>query len=110
MECELCINAHEKIKITKTHRILPYGTVFEFNIGRDLSSCVPETPIPATPHAVQTQRTVQFVEIVPETPSPPTPPPMPSHRAVQYVETIPITPARVIYQRWSNWAHTRLAH
>ena len=76
----------------------------------ELSTCVPETPIPATPQVVRTQKTVQIVEIVPETPSPPTPPPMPSHRASHYVETDPITPARVIYQRWSNWAHTRLAH
>ena len=48
--------------------------------------------------------------IVQNTPSPPSPPPMPTQRVLNYVETVPITPARVIYQRWSNWANTRLVN
>ena len=33
--CDLCKHAHEKIRITRTHRILPYGTLLEFNIGKN---------------------------------------------------------------------------
>ena len=66
--------------------------------------------MPQTPQTVQSQKNVHFVGIVQNTPSPPSPPPMPTQRVLNYVETVPITPAHVIYQRWSNWANTRLVN
>ena len=33
--CDLCKSAHEKMKITRIQRILPYGTLLEFNIERN---------------------------------------------------------------------------
>ena len=30
-------NAHEKLKVVRSHRILPYGTLLEFNIGNDVT-------------------------------------------------------------------------
>ena len=76
----------------------------------NLSSSVQDIPIPQTPQAAQSQKNVHFVDIVPDTPSPPRPPPMPTQRVLNYVETVLRTPARVIYQRWSNWANTRLVN
>ena len=35
--CDLCNDAHEKLKITRTHVITPYGTILELNIGNDLT-------------------------------------------------------------------------
>ena len=35
--CNLCKDAHEKLKITRTHVITPYGTILELNIGNDLT-------------------------------------------------------------------------
>ena len=35
--CNLCKDAHEKLKITRTHIIIPFGTILELNIGNDLT-------------------------------------------------------------------------
>ena len=35
--CNLCKDAHEKLKITRSHVIIPFGTILELNIGNDLT-------------------------------------------------------------------------
>lgn len=35
--CDMCKNAHSKIKIVRTHMILPFGTLLEFNIDRNVT-------------------------------------------------------------------------
>jgi hypothetical protein len=35
--CTLCKEAHEKIRITRTHSIVPFGTILDFNIDNDLT-------------------------------------------------------------------------
>ena len=35
--CNLCKEAHEKLKFTRTHVISPYGTILECNIENDLT-------------------------------------------------------------------------
>ena len=35
--CHICKDAHEKLKVTRSHEIRPYGTLLEFHIGNDHS-------------------------------------------------------------------------
>ena len=43
--CTICKEAHEKIKITRTHVILPFGTILEFNVDNDLIVPVEQTQV-----------------------------------------------------------------
>ena len=56
--CNICKSAHEKLKITRTHEIRPYGTILHFNIGNDLSF----NPV-AEPQVEQGEKdTTQFLD------------------------------------------------
>ena len=68
----LCKSAHEKIKITRTHRILPYGTLLEFNIERNATINEHNPAIKATVIELDTHFldiTLSDVEVEEEEPS-----------------------------------------
>ena len=60
--CNICKSAHEKLKITRTHEIRPYGTILDFNIGNDVSfNPVVEPPVEQVEEAA-----IQFMDFTVE--------------------------------------------
>ena len=53
--CNLCKEAHEKLRLTRTHVITPYGTILECNIDNDLTISVNDAIVVAPAPIVRPQ-------------------------------------------------------
>ena len=55
--CTICKEAHEKLEINRTHVILPFGTILEFNVDNDLTVPVEQS------HVTLVQDDEQFLDL-----------------------------------------------